>query len=201
MLLGRHRDCDEAGSGTGCRSGPCDALEVGGTRSTGLWLPARFAEAPRAGGPDAGLPKLAGLRTPSTHVVQSILAIVLGVCPPIACAWVAQAAADWSLFERSGYVTAAIGLVLASRRYVQHSILELAALHANEDLEAKLSIMVEDIATAKLGLALSGFGMIISGWGKYLGWWSFGYIAVWAFFIVRDARRDFTRLQTARTNL
>ena len=168
---------------------------------TGLRPPARVAEALRSGELDAGLPKLAGLQTPSTHVVQSILAIVLGVSPPIACAWVAQASADWSLFERSGYITAAIGLVLASRRYVQHSILELAALHANEDLEAKLSMVVEDIATAKLGLALSGFGMIISGWGKYIGWWSFSYIAIWAFFIVRDARRDFIRLRATRTNI
>ena len=187
--------CHKTRSEGGCRSGPGAAVDDCGAERIGLGPRAEPAQASRSDQFAGELPKLACLRSPSTHVMQSIAAIVLGVSPPVTCAWVAQASVDWSLFERSGYVTAAFGLVLASRRYVQHSVLELAALHANEDLESKLSRVVEDTATAKLGLALSGFGMIISGWGKYLGWWSFSYIAVWVFFILRDARRDFTRLK------
>lgn len=113
------------------------------------------------------------------------------------CAWAAQSAADWDLFERSGSITATVGLVAASRRYLQHSIFELAALHKNADLAFDLAEVLEDIFAGKLGLALSGFGMVIWGWGKYLGWWSFGYLAVWGFFVVRDASRDSIRLQNA----
>ena len=80
---------------------------------------------------------------------------------------------------------------------MQHSILELAALHENGDLKSDLAEVIEEIFTGKLGLALSGFGMVIWGWGKYLGWWSFGYLVVWGFFILRDARRDFSRRQNA----
>ncbi|HME73727.1 MAG TPA: hypothetical protein VKM54_28270 [Myxococcota bacterium] len=59
--------------------------------------------------------------------------------------------------------------MVASRRYVQHGILELAMLRANEVLKSDLAEVLEDIFTAKLGLALSGFGTVIAGWGKYLG--------------------------------
>ena len=57
--------------------------------------------------------------------------------------------------------------------------------------------LVEDIHTAKLGLALSAFGTIIWGWGKYLGWWGFSYLVVWAVIAALDAWRDFVRLRDA----
>ena len=57
---------------------------------------------------------------------------------------------------------------------------------------------MDAILTAKLGLALSAFGTVIWGWGRYLGWWSFGYLVIWASFAVRDARRDKARLECLR---
>ena len=51
--------------------------------------------------------------------------------------------------------------------------------------------LLEDIYTAKLGLAVSAFGTIIWGWGKYLGWWSFSYLVVWAVIAARDASARF----------
>ncbi len=84
--------------------------------------------------------------------------------------------------------TTAIGLLLASRRYIRYSVLELAVLHAQP--KPNVAQILEDIFTAKLGLALSAFGTIIWGWGKYLGWASFTYLLVWALFAARDFRRD-----------
>ena len=57
--------------------------------------------------------------------------------------------------------------------------------------------LLDDIYTAKLGLALSAFGTIIWGWGQYLGWWSFSYLVVWAVIAARDAWRDVDRLRDA----
>ncbi len=56
---------------------------------------------------------------------------------------------------------------------------------------------LDEIYTAKLGLALSAFGIFIWGWGKYLGWWSFSYLVVWAVIAACDAWRDFVRLRDA----
>ena len=102
--------------------------------------------------------------------------------------FLARETGRWDLFERSGSITIAIGLLLASRRYIRYSVLELAVLNAQP--KANIAEIVEDIFTAKLGLALSAFGTIIWGWGKYLGWASFTYLLVWALFAARDFRRD-----------
>jgi hypothetical protein len=147
----------------------------------------------------ASLLALAGLRPLNVYSVRKIVAVVLAVSPPIVCAWVAENSANWDLFERSGSITAAIGLIVASRRYVHYGVLEL--LHAHKELKTDIAELLEDILTQKLGLALSGFGMIISGWGKYLGWWSFSYLLVWALFALRGARRDFIRLQNSQAGV
>ena len=120
------------------------------------------------------------------------IAAVLALSPPVACAWYAENNGRWDLFERTGSITAAVGLALASRRYLQHGIAELASLHSTNapSLNAR-----DDIHSTKLGLALSAFGMIISGWGRYLGWWSFLFVALWAAMAARDIWRDFRLLR------
>jgi hypothetical protein len=35
--------------------------------------------------------------------------------------------------------------------------------------------------------------MVNPGWGQFLGWWSFGYLAVWAIFALRNAGRDWNK--------
>lgn len=115
------------------------------------------------------------------------LAALLALSPPVGSAWYADMFDRWDLFERTGSITAAVGLGLASRRYLQHGIAELASLHAapKPALDA-----AEEIHSNKLGLALSALGMVISGWGRYLGWWCFAFIALWAAMALRDLRRD-----------
>ncbi len=61
------------------------------------------------------------------------------------------------------------------------------ALH-KQRLTPDKAEMLEDVVTAKLGLALSAFGTIVWGWGKYLGWWSFTLMLVWTLFAVRDVK-------------
>lgn len=141
---------------------------------------------------------LMGLRPLSKYRVRSIVAFVLGVCPPIVFAWIGQNSGDWDLFERSGALTAAVGLLVASRRYVEYGILDLAMPSSSESQKSDLAELLEDIFTAKLGLALSAFGTIIWGWGKYLGWWAFSLLLVWAFFAIRDVRKDLARLAASR---
>ena len=131
-----------------------------------------------------------GLRSLASYHRRGIVAVILGGSAPTICGWIAQSSNDWGLFERSGSITAAIGLLTASRRYVRHSIVELAVLRAKEGPKSDTPELLEDIVTAKLGLALSGFGTVIWGWGQYLGWWSFSYLLLWAFFALRDAHRD-----------
>ncbi|HYX47982.1 MAG TPA: hypothetical protein VE820_14325 [Sphingomicrobium sp.] len=121
--------------------------------------------------------------------VRRVAAIAVAISPPLICAFLARNSGSWDLFERSGSITTAIGLALASRRYIQYGALELAMLRAHR-LETDAAEILEEIFTAKLGLALSAFGTIIWGWGKYLGWWSFGALFIWALFAARDARRD-----------
>ena len=135
-----------------------------------------------------GYLELAGVWPLKRYRVRRVAAIILALAPPIACAFLARESGRWDLFERSGSITTAIGLVLASRRYIQYGVLELATLHAQP--KPNIAQILEDIFTAKLGLALSAFGTIIWGWGKYLGWWSFTYLLVWALFAARDYRRD-----------
>jgi len=113
------------------------------------------------------------------------VAAVLALSPPIGCAWLSDG--QWELFERTGTITAAVGLALASRRYLQHGIAELASLQADRASELNAA---EDIHNTKLGLALSAFGMVISGWGRFLGWWCFLFVAIWGLMALRDMRRD-----------
>lgn len=120
---------------------------------------------------------------------SGVAAIILALSPPIGCALLARHTGRWDLFERSGAITTAIGLLLASRRYVRYGVLELVKLHVHE-LEPDHHEILHDMSTAKLGLALSAFGTIIWGWGQYLGWWSFSYVFVWIWFALRDYRRD-----------
>jgi len=114
-------------------------------------------------------------------------AAALALSPPVACAWYAHYSGRWDLFERTGSITAAIGLLLASRRHLQHGIAELASLQTGSSTELNAK---DDVHSTKLGLALSAFGTVIWGWGHYLHWWSFGFISLWAMLVLRDIRRD-----------
>ena len=124
-----------------------------------------------------------------------LVVVVLGLCPPLLGGWLAQSSGNWELFERSGSMTAAIGLVVASRRYFQYGVHELAMLRADQELKSEMTKLLEDVLMAKEGLALSAFGTIISAWGKYFGWWSFSYLLVWVWFVFRDMYRDSIRLK------
>lgn len=136
------------------------------------------------------LPTVVGLWPPSAHRVRGMAAVILAICPAVVFAFLATKSGRWDLFERSGSIITAIGLLVASRRYVQFGILELAMLQAGNHGKPNTAEVLDDILTAKLGLALSAFGTVIWGWGEYLGWWSFGCLAIWALFAIRDTRRD-----------
>jgi len=137
---------------------------------------------------NAVYPHVADARHLRRYRWRRVAATIMAISPPILCACLAGSSGNWELFERSGSITTAIGLVLASRRYVQYGVLELAMQARGPAPDARE--MLEDILTAKLGLALSAFGTVIWGWGKYIGWWSFTCLLVWALFAARDARRD-----------
>jgi hypothetical protein len=122
--------------------------------------------------------------------VQMVAVLVLGISPPVICALLANSLDRWDLFERSGSITTAVGLLVASRRYIRHGVLELTNLHLTNECRSNAVELLEDVLTGKLGLALSAFGTIVWGWGKYLGWWSFGYLLGWALFAIRDLYRD-----------
>jgi len=124
--------------------------------------------------------------------------IILGLAPPLICAWSAESSGRWELFERSGSLTAAIGLLVASRRYLEHGIVELASLRLNGTGNADIIEVMEDVVTGKLGPALSAFGTFIWGWGTYLGWWTFGFLSIWAVIAARDAWRDRSHLAGGR---
>jgi hypothetical protein len=124
-----------------------------------------------------------------------VVVVVLGLCPPLLGGWFAQSSGNWDLFERSGSMTAVIGLVVASRRYFQYGVHELAMLRAADELKSETAELLEDVLTAKMGLALSAFGTFVSAWGKYLGWWSFSSLLVWAWFVFLDIYRDSIRLK------
>ena len=78
----------------------------------------------------------------------------------------AQSSGNWDLFERCGSLTAAIGLVVASRRYFQYGVHELAMLRAHDELKSEMAELLEDVLTAKMGLALSAFGTNRLGLGQ-----------------------------------
>ena len=134
----------------------------------------------------------AGLRRRTAYRAHNAALLLLAISPPIVCAFLARSTDRWDLFERSGSITTAIGLLLASRRYLRYGVLELTLLHAQK-VQPDVTEVFEDIFTAKRGLALSAFGTIIWGWGKYLRWWSFVLLLVWALLAMRDARRDSTK--------
>jgi hypothetical protein len=150
--------------------------------------PAREGKAP------SSYQELLRLRTPGAYRAR-IVPIILAVSPPLICAWIAKSPDRWDLFERSGSLTTAIGLLLASRRYLGYGVLELAIEQKDDESRSSMVELVENIHAAKLGLALSAFGTIISGWGTYLRWWSFSYLVVWAVIAACDAWRDFVRLR------
>lgn len=124
---------------------------------------------------------------------RGVVAIVLALSPRLLGAWFATRSGRWDLFEKSGSLTGAVGLLWASRQYIGHGVLELAILRKNK--ESGMAHLTEDIHAAKLGLALSAFGLIVGGWGKYLGWWSFSLLLVWAATAAIDAWHDFIHLR------
>ncbi len=126
------------------------------------------------------------------HLARNTALVILAMSPPIIFAFLAAHIDRWDLFERSGSITTAFGLLLASRRYIRYGVIELASLHS-EKRPADATELIEDIFTAKQGLALSAFGTIIWGWGEYMGWWSFLYLLIWALLAARDAKRDTAR--------
>lgn len=143
---------------------------------------------------------LAGLLPSRRYRVRRAAAVLIGISPPIVCAFLASGSDRWDLFERSGAITTAVGLLVASRRLVEHGAVELAMLQSREDARSDATDLLEDVVTGKLGLALSAFGTIVWGWGKYLGWWSFALLAVWALFLVRDAYCDAAAHRPGKAN-
>jgi hypothetical protein len=85
-------------------------------------------------------------RAPEGYIVWSIAMIALAVCPAIICGCIAQTSGHWDLFERSGSVTTIIGLLLASRRYVEHNVTDLVIAHADEDAVFKSGEVLSDIS-------------------------------------------------------
>ncbi|WP_233848793.1 hypothetical protein [Paraburkholderia sp. HD33-4] len=130
------------------------------------------------------------LRTPWGYIFRSIAMIGLAVSPAIVCAHFAQVSARWDLFERSGSVITITGLLLASRRYLEHTVTELVVAHANADAAFKPHHALSEVLAARRGLTLSAFGTLIWGWGIFLRWWSFGVLALWMAFVVYRAFHD-----------
>lgn len=130
------------------------------------------------------------LRTPWGYIFRSIAMIALAVSPAIICAYLAQTSARWDLFERSGSVITITGLLLASRRYLEHTVTDLVVAHANQDAGFKPHHALSEVLAARRGLTLSAFGTLIWGWGIFLRWWSFGVLALWMAFVVYRAFRD-----------
>ena len=129
------------------------------------------------------------LRVMTVHGARSAVAAIVALAAPVVCAAFASTSGRWDLFERSGSITTACGLLLASRRYIRYGVVELTLLHAQRR-RAEVTEIIADILTAKEGLALSAVGTLIWGWGAYLHWWSFGCLLVWATFAALHANRD-----------
>jgi hypothetical protein len=99
-------------------------------------------------------PHVADVRHLRRYRVRRVAGTIMAISPPILCACLASNCGNWDLFERSGSITTPIGLSVASRRDVQFGVLELARLQARGPVPDGRE-MLEDILTAKLGLALS----------------------------------------------
>ena len=123
------------------------------------------------------------------HGPRFVLVAIVSLAAPVGCAVFASSSGRWDLFERSGSITTACGLLLASRRYIRYGVVELTLLHAQQQ-RAEVTEIIADIVTAKEGLALSAVGTIIWGWGSYLHWWSFGCLLIWAVFAALHTSRD-----------
>jgi hypothetical protein len=130
------------------------------------------------------------LFTPWDYIVRSISMIVLAVCPAIICAYLAQTSADWHLFERSGSIITITGLLLASRRYFEHTVTDLIVAHTQRNARREPCEVLSSILDARRGLTLSAFGTLIWGWGIYLRWWSFGVLALWMAVVIYRALYD-----------
>jgi hypothetical protein len=133
--------------------------------------------------------------TPRAYRARRTVALLLAISPPLLCALFATGPDRWTLFERSGSLTAAIGLLLASREYLRPGLIQLAISKQKQDPKTDVSEQLEDIYTHKMGLAVSAFGSVVMGWGSYLQWWAFSYLAIWAVLAAYDAWRDFVRLR------
>ena len=132
--------------------------------------------------------------TPSVaHRARRAAAIVMAVSPPLLSACFFKGPHRWELFERSGSLTTVVGFLLATRRYLQPGIRELAARQRSDPSRSEMVELVEEVRTAKLGLAISAFGTVVWGWGAYLGWWTFSYLGAWAVIALLDVRRDLIR--------
>ncbi|OAJ61767.1 hypothetical protein A6V36_23765 [Paraburkholderia ginsengiterrae] len=129
-------------------------------------------------------------RMPWDFIVRSLAIILLTVCPAIICAYLAQTSSNWHLFERSGSIITIIGLLIASRRYIEHTVTDLVVADTKEDAGFKPGKVLSDILDAKRGLTLSAFGTLIWGWGIFLQWWSFGVLALWMAFVIYRAFHD-----------
>jgi hypothetical protein len=143
-------------------------------------------------------PDAAILRLSRTHLRHSAAAMAIAVCPPLVCAWLAQRSGNWGLFERSGNIVTALGLLSVSGRYIRHGVIELATVHVKNRQDIRFAEVWQEILTAKLGLAFFAFGTFISGWGRYLGWWSFCFVLVWAVFAVAAAHRDAVEIRNLK---
>ena len=135
-------------------------------------------------------PGASGERPVRTHRVRGIVVVISMILPAIVCAFLASYSGRWDLFERFGSIITAVGLLVASRRYVQFGVAELAMLQADNQAKPDSVEVLSDILNVKRGLALSAFGTVIWGWGEYLRWWSFVFLVIWALIAIRDARRD-----------
>ena len=82
-----------------------------------------------------------------------VVVVVLGLCPLLLGGWFAQSSGNWNLFERSGSITSAIGLVVASRRYFQYGVHELAMLRSGDELKSEMAKMQEDVLDSQDGLS------------------------------------------------
>lgn len=130
------------------------------------------------------------LPTPWGYIACSLALIVLAVSPAILCAYLAQTSANWHLFERSGSIVTITGLLLASRRYFEHTVTDLVVACSKEEAGFKSDKVLGDILATRRGLTLSAFGTLIWGYGIFLQWWSFGVLALWMAFVIYRAFHD-----------
>ena len=129
------------------------------------------------------------------HSIPRTIAVCLAVSPPVLCALLVRGPERWSLFERSGALTSAIGLLAAARRYIHRGVIEIATMDRDGDSQSNRLELVENVHATKMGFVISAFGMVIGATGKYLHWWTFSFLVAWAAMIAFDAWRDFVRLR------